>query len=877
MKIFSLGAFTVTLAFTILLPGIESSALAELLDKPQNILLLNSYNQEMTWVKDLIQGVKDELQPIKNNLNIHIENMDTKVFFSPQYFDIFQDYLQVKYHQIPFSLILVSDNNGYDFLRRHRDTLFPGVPVSFCGVNDFTQEQLANLSGFTGVDEVLSARETVELALKNHPQTTELFIINDYLKTGRAWAKDIDADLQDLPSKVHIRHSANLSIGELQHEISNLSSTTLILLGVYFADRDGTSYTYEVTGAQLSKVSNVPIYCLLEFNIGNNIIGGMVISGYYQGQTMAMIGKKILNGTDPDTIPVIHEGSNRYVFDHTQLARFNIDESILPKDSLIINRPFSLYQAYKYQIWIVLFSICALLVTIIGLLVNIKRRKNAEHELLESENRFRQLADATWEAIIVHDRGLFFHGNKPFYALFGYDRSELEGKQILPLVIANEGIEEVTKRIEKSDLTPYQTIARKKNGETFPIEIRIREMEYAGKDVRVAAIRDLTGRQRIERRLAQSQKLEAIGTLAGGIAHDFNNILFAIIGYSDLALLHGNLDNKTKRYLSEMLKAGNRAKDLVQQILTFARKTGDEKEPVQVSLVVDEVLKLLRASLPTTINIVQHLLSDGKVLSDTTRIHQVLMNLGTNAGKAMKDGGTLTVSLDEIYLDQEFISENLGHTIGPHLKLTVKDTGIGMSTEVLNKIFDPFFTTRSQDEGTGLGLSVVHGIVRDCKGFITVRSQQGHGSTFNVFIPMVDTIVSSQQVIVEKLPRGNEKILLVDDETALVDIMSNLLEKLGYEINGCTSSEEALRIFADNPSQFDLVITDMTMPVMSGDKLVSKLLTIRSDILVILNTGFTDQITEKDALRKGIKRFLMKPVTLSKLAFTIREVLDETH
>lgn len=856
-----------------LLAPLSITAEAESLDANRNILLLNSYNQKMSWVEDVVQGVEDILNPEQNNLTLHIENMDSKVFFSADYFESFRNYLQVKYQNTSFSLILLSDNNAYDFIRAHRKTLFPGVPVSFCGVNDFEQNQLTGHQDFTGVAELFSARQTVDLALKIHPDTTELFIINDYLKTGRAWAKDIDEDLQGLSDTLRIRHSDNLSFAELQDEISNLGPTTLVLLGVFFADKDGLYYTYERTGELLSMVSNVPIYCLLEFNIGSGIVGGHVISGYYQGKTMAEVGQRILTGEDADSIPVILRGSNKYIFDYNQLARFGIDENLLPENSVVINRPFSFYQAYKIEVWIVLFFICVLLLTIIGLNINIIRRKRAEKALQGSEIRFRQLANATWEAIIVHSKGIFFHGNDPFYSLFGYQKGELDNKQILPIILAPESVEDVAKRIEQGILEPYETVAVRKNGENFPVEIRVREMEYGGKDVRMAAIRDLSGRKRMEQRLAQSQKLEAIGTLAGGIAHDFNNILSAIIGYCELASLEATAGTKIKKYLGEMHKAGNRAKELVQQILTFARKSIDEKEAIQVSQVVAEALKLLRASLPTSISIQQKINSDAQVLGETTKIHQVLMNLCTNAGKAMKNGGTLTVSLDEEYLDQDFISRNLGYTTGNHIKLSVKDTGVGIPPEDLTKIFDPFFTTRPKEEGTGLGLSVVHGIVRDCHGFITVWSEPGKGCEFSVYIPVAHVIAPHHANLNDELPRGNERILLVDDETMLVNMMHDLLQKLGYEVTGYTSAIEALHAFSKNPDKFDLVISDMTMPVMSGDTLAAELLAIRADIPIILNTGFTDKITEDEALEKGIKRFIMKPVEINKLAPAIREVL----
>jgi two-component system, cell cycle sensor histidine kinase and response regulator CckA len=873
MRLLCITAVNVVLQLCLLLPLCPTSW-SGTIDTHRNVLLLNSYNQKMTWVKDIVQGVDDILEPEQNNLTLHIENMDSKVFFSDDYFAVFRKYLQVKYKETPFALILVSDNNAYDFMRTHRDTLFPGVPVSFCGVNNFEQSQLAGLEDFTGVAELFSARKTIELALKIHPDTTEIFIINDYLKTGRAWTKDIDKDLQGLPDKIRIRHSDNLPFKELQDEISQLPRTTLVLLGVYYADRNGLYFTYEHTGKLLSEASNVPVYCLLEFNLGSGIVGGNVISGYYQGKIMGEIGKKILAGGDADLIPVVLEGCNRNVFDYTQLERFKIDISLLPKNSVIINRPFSFYQAYKTQVWVVLFFISALLLTIVILIINIGRRKVAEKALQGSEVRFRQLANATWEAIVVHNKGNFFHGNDPFYSLFGYEKGELDNKQVLPIILAPESVDDVVKRVEQSILEPYETVAIRKNGEKFPIEIRVREMDYGGKDVRMAAIRDLSGRKRMEQRLFQSQKLEAIGTLAGGIAHDFNNILSAILGYCELASLEAVAGSNIKKYLGEMHKAGNRAKELVQQILTFARQSIDEQEPIQVSLVVAEALKLLRASLPTSIDIQQQLQSDAQVLSETTKIHQILMNLCTNAGKAMKDGGTLTVSLTEEELDQEFISRNLGYTIGYHVKLSVRDTGVGIPPEDLTKIFDPFFTTRPKEEGTGLGLSVVHGIVRDCHGFITVWSEPDKGSEFSVYLPVVDVAVSHQISLTDDLPKGNERILLVDDETMLVNMMCDLLSKLGYEVTGFTNALEALHAFSKSPENFDLVISDMTMPVMSGDTLATELLKIRSDIPIILNTGFSDKISESEALDKGIKRFIMKPVELSELAPAIREALS---
>jgi len=866
---------TIALLITLVLVlGYGNTALAtDNLEEIRQVLLLNSYNQQMTWVKDIVSGVESVLNPEGNNLDLHIENMDTKVFHSEEYFNEYAQYLRVKYRGIPLALILCSDNNAYDFLRVHRDTLFPGVPVSFCGVNDFSMDQLKGFSGFTGVAEIFSAKETVELALKLHPNTTEIFVINDYLKTGRAWAKDIDQKLKDFSGKLKIRHSGDLPISELMAQIANLSTETIVLLGVYFSDRDGRYFTYERIGAMLAEASKVPVYCLLEFNIGKGVVGGRVISGYYQGRTMADIGLKILNGANPASLPVIMKGSNRLVFDYSELMRFSIDESTLPQESYIINRPYSFYDEYKVEIWVVAGFIVVLITSILALGVNFLWRLRVEGALRASEERFRQLANATWEAIVVHEKGVLFHANECFYEMFGYTQDELKGKQIMPLILAADCVDEVKNRIEKGLLVPYEGFGLHKNGQTFPIEIRVREMEYEGRDVRMAAIRDLSERKCMEERLAQSQKLEAIGTLAGGIAHDFNNILSAIIGYSELTLLKLQKGSEQAKYIDEVLHAGHRARDLVQQILTFARKGKEEKRAVQVSLIVKEALKLLRATLPSSIEIKSVIDSNAFVLSDATQLHQILMNLCTNARKAMVDGGILRVSLKEADLDEEFISRNLGVAVGRYLQLTVSDTGVGIPESIRGKIFDPFFTTRDKGEGTGLGLSVVHGIVKECQGLITVTSEVGRGSTFNVYLPIIKSGSDDTAIQEDALKGGGERIMFVDDEKVLVQMAEHMLTNLGYSVTVFTSSPEALYAFQKEPDGYDLVVTDMTMPKLSGDKLAAEILAIRPDMPVIICTGYSENLTKDDALKAGIRNYVMKPVVMAELATIIREAL----
>ena len=387
-------------------------------------------------------------------------------------------------------------------------------------------------------------------------------------------------------------------------------------------------------------------------------------------------------------------------------------------------------------------------------------------------------------------------------------------------------------------------------------------------------IEDITGKRELEIQLQQAQKMEAIGTLAGGIAHDFNNILSAILGYTELAMIDSDRESAIYQYLQEVIRGSERAKDLVKQILTFSRQAERERKPIQLKLISKEVIKFLRASLPTTIEIRQEIESDSLVMADPTQMHQLLMNLCTNAGHAMGErGGLLVVKLIDVVVEGGEAGETADLSPGRYIELTVGDTGHGMPTHILDRIFDPFFTTKQKGEGTGMGLSVVHGIVGSYGGKITATSQAGKGSTFKVYLPTVERVETPFFLNVDAVQNGTGRILLVDDETSLVDIGKQMLESLGYRVTGRTSSHEALELFKSKPDSFDLVITDMTMPNMTGDELAKELMRIKPEIPVILCTGYSARINQKRARAMGIRALVPKPVLRKDIAATIRDVL----
>lgn len=381
---------------------------------------------------------------------------------------------------------------------------------------------------------------------------------------------------------------------------------------------------------------------------------------------------------------------------------------------------------------------------------------------------------------------------------------------------------------------------------------------------------------KLEDQLRQSQKMEAVGTLAGGIAHDFNNILAAIIGYTQLTRMKLADRVKERKNLDEVLIAADRAKDLVEQILVFSRKGEITHEPIQISIVVSEVIRLLRQTIPASIPIQVAIDSQtGMVVADSTQIHQIVMNLCTNAYHAVRDvNGEIAICLESVHVDHQIVLKYPHMKPGDYALLTIRDTGTGMSPAVLSRIFEPFYTTKKQGEGTGMGMAVVYGIIQNHGGFIEVESKVSTGTTFQVFLPLLSDEVSAKSMTCNDLQYGRERILFVDDDLALANLGRETLEVLGYRVTATSSAFEALEIFRQNFMDFDLVITDQAMPELSGDKLAKELLQIRSDIPIILCTGYSESMDAGRAKDIGISEYLLKPIHQVTLSNTIRQIFD---
>jgi PAS domain S-box-containing protein len=516
----------------------------------------------------------------------------------------------------------------------------------------------------------------------------------------------------------------------------------------------------------------------------------------------------------------------------------------------------------------------------------IEQIETSNKELIESEKRFRTLVDQAVDAFFLFSpEGKIVDANQRACESLGYSRDELLSlsvEDIIAVSPADESAEKPWENLQPNMPVTKENMHRRKDGSTFPVETRLGFLEIGERSLVMGLARDISERReaeaekkKLEFQLQQAQKMEAIGVLAGGIAHDFNNILTSIIGYSELAREKLPQKSPVTRYLDEVLQAGTRATDLVRSILTFSRHTAEKVAPIELQPVIKEVVKLLRASIPSYIEIRLNISPGcGAVLANPTQIHQIMMNLCTNAYHAMREkGGILGISLEELTISDEDASPLLIPSAGKYIRLTVSDTGHGMDKATVARIFDPYFSTRKPGEGTGMGLSIVHGIVKSYGGHISVYSEPGKGTTFHVYIPRIDAAPVREPAVEQQPEGGTEHLLIVDDEQPILLLEKEMLSRLGYRITACPTPGEALETFRADPASFDLVITDMNMPKILGTDLAREIQAIRPDIAIILCTGFSERVDAETAKSLGIREYIQKPIVRTVLADAIRRVL----
>jgi PAS domain S-box-containing protein len=518
-----------------------------------------------------------------------------------------------------------------------------------------------------------------------------------------------------------------------------------------------------------------------------------------------------------------------------------------------------------------------------------EKHLQAQKALAESEQRYRQLFEKAGEAVFVlrpqgDDGACIVQANQAAAEMHGFSVDELIGMSIAELNTpdAAEGFARRNRRMLAGEWIHEEISHVKQDGTPFQTEISAGPIDIGGQRYVLAFYRDISDRKRIEAEKAsleiqirQANKMEAIGTLASGIAHDFNNILSATSGYTELSIPLAQPGSIMSKNLHKIQQANQRAAELVRHILSLSREKEAAAQVLQPKLIIKEAVKLLRASLPSTIDIQQKIESEAYILGDPAQVHQIIMNLCVNAGHAMEaSGGVMSISLTDEELDSDFTRQYVHLSPGRYVVLQVADTGYGIPGEIIDKVFDPYFTTKSLDKGTGLGLAVVSGIVNNYRGEITVESEVGKGTRFTLFLPAVAAEQAAEAVSRVPIPTGTERILLVDDEPALVEIGQQLLQLLGYQVTTQSSSPKALELYARDPDAFDLLVTDYTMPSMTGTQLAEAVLKISPALPVILMSGLETTNIEAKAKQAGVQRIINKPIVIKEIAVVIRELLN---
>ncbi len=848
-----------------------------------SILILVTRSPGDPWAASEVEGMLRFFQGQVPPLLPGIEYMDWRNGMGEAQEKRLADYFAEKYAGGKMRVVIAQGAQAVPFLIKYRDRIFPSAQGVFCGVNRAEKETPAWL---TGVLEANDAPGTFQLARMLQPDLRRFVVLENATNSGRGAQQTIlEAGAAEAPGiRIELLKTENAQ--EIFAAVESLSADAAVLL-----TRRQHARQFLV---ELRERCPVPIYGLRAPVHLPGILGGSLLSGEEHGAAAAEIALRLFRGERADAIPAVANPASRFVVQYDQMVRFGFPLSALPEGTEVLGRPPGILAEHGRMMLIAGSLLLVLLGAVVSLAWILRQKRASARALDHSLSALNATFDSISDGVLVVDlRGRVTNSNERFLEMWG-----------IPRDLQDHFRDEILLRHALQHLKdPAAFIARVKSLYAHPGECSSDLVEFTDGRVferdsrpqreadtivgRVWSFRDISQRIAAEREkhhfvevLAQSQKMEAIGTLAGGIAHDFNNILTGVIGYAELARARLPAKHPSAVDLGDVLSAGERARDLVRRILTFSRKHKPEKHAVSLKPVIGEVLKLLRATIPASIEIHADFQEAADcVLADAAQIHQAVLNLATNAVHAMAGGpGTLNVRLENISGGPLLAREDAHLSAGEWVRVSVSDTGHGMDPVTVRRIFEPFYTTKQPGEGTGLGLAVVHGIVTAHGGVVTVASAPGKGSTFHLCFPLAPTPAVASAASAgpsAATPRGRgEHILVVEDETIVADVARSFLTALGYRTTICLSPEHALEKLHTDPSRYALVLTDLSMPRMTGLDLIRRIHETDTRIPCVLCTGFVvSASTEREATQLGVSDVITKPYSRNDLGLALDRAL----
>ncbi|MEZ6855055.1 ABC transporter substrate binding protein [Halodesulfovibrio aestuarii] len=880
--------------------------------KPKNVLLLNSYHLGYLWNVGLLEGMHDVLNRSSIPLRIRYEFMDAKHYTSDAFAPELASLYRQKYADLKFDVIISSDNDSFNFLRRYRNQLFPDTPVVFCGVNNFQSSWLENFHQVTGIGEHFDLRGTMELALRLVPKAKYMVVVGGVDTSSRMNHHVVETLMPEFEDRVEFIDLYGLDPDVLAEKLQQVPRDSVLLYLAYYLTPNGTRLTVQESIDFVYQNSKLPMFTAWSYLLEDGMVGGKMLRGEDQGRTAAQLAMRILKGEKAEDIPVQKTAPTYYMFDYPMLKHFGISLGQLPEDSIVLNLDQSLFERYKWLVGGGCIFIFYQFAVIIGLLITNRKRKKAEQRLRHEESQLEillefshmakvqlsELLDYALPKIVHHmsaEAGLLFlhlHQSEEIQILFWENgtlhrisEKELDNLQYMtdlaaqsismsgqispsvwPGIHSPSGNQIVVSQVleERASLM----LAVSGCNKIFE-DNELRDLSLFCIDLlKLIRLRlDEALRQDLENRLLHSHKLEALGTFTSSIAHDFNNILATIASCCEMAMDKIPVTMAIPRSdMRQALKASQRGKKLIRRLLDFSRREPNRVQQVSLCRLAEESLEMVSPLLPADFKVEADIKQTATILGDPDKLFLVIINLLTNSISAMSGKGVLRLQVGESPEEGVF--------------LEVEDNGCGIEPDILDRIFDPFFTTRPKGEGTGLGLSVVDGIIRSHGGSISVKSIPGKGTCFRVVLPLAtQALLEEKSNAPEALPMGgDEYLLVVDDDFDIARGMKHTLEKLGYCVTLASSANEALAEYGDG-GLFSLVLTDYDMPGMSGLELAQALQTITPDLPVILVTGFDNRSLPADKstlLAAGVRSIIHKPADSHLLARSIRALLDDT-